>query len=216
MTDSYSAISRMDTRLTQAQSAQIIAAADRLSRLHETELDKEQVKQILQDLNLSSDFLEDAIAQLQKHQLLTQQKQRHKIVISTITIMIFGLITTLAVVYQKQQNKIARIEALQNIVTRQDSTTSVTQFDRQKDPQVFYRVTLKNVPVNDRLIISCRWSDPKNQTVYQSRNQTQDIPRSPWTTFCAVPLTSQSQTGNWKVQMLIEDRLISAQQFVVK
>ncbi|MBW4528348.1 MAG: DUF3859 domain-containing protein [Phormidium tanganyikae FI6-MK23] len=202
--------------LTQNQLAQIVAEVDRFSQQDDAELDDAQIKQILENLNLPSNLLEDAIAQLRKRQSLAQQQQRHKIVISTIAIMIAGLITTIAVVYQKQQNKIDRISAIQDNVTLQNPVKSVTQFDRQKDTQIFYRVTLKNAPINDRLIISCRWTDSTGQTVHQSRSQTQEITRSPWTTFCNAPLTPQSQIGTWKVRMSVEERSISDRTFVVK
>ncbi|MBD1858201.1 MULTISPECIES: DUF3859 domain-containing protein [Leptolyngbya] len=206
----------MDTRLTQAQLSQVIAEIDRLSQLRDNELDREQVKQILQELNLPDDLLDDAIVQLRRREALAQQNQRHKIVISTIAIMIVGLIATVAVVQQKQHNKIARIAAIQDIVTLKDSTNSVTQFDRTKDAQVFYRVTLKNPPINDRLAVSCDWLDSTGERIHQSRFQTQEITRSPWTTFCFAPLSPQSKPGNWTVKMSIAERPISEETFVVK
>ncbi len=202
--------------LTQDQLDQIVAEVDRLSQQDDTELDDERVKQILQNLNLPNDLLEDAIARLHQRQFVAQRQQRHRIVISTIAIMIVGLITTIAVVYQKQQNKIARIEAIQDSVTLQDLAKPVAQFDRQKDAKILYRVTLKNAPINDQLMISCRWNDPTSQTVYQSRYQTQSIDRSPWTTFCNAPLTPQSQPGAWNVKMSVEERPISDRTFIVK
>lgn len=206
----------MDTRLTQAQLSQVVAEVDRLSQIREAELDREQVQQILQELNLPSDLLDDAIVQIRRREALDQQQQRHKIVISTIAIMIAGLIATFAVVSQKQHNRMARIAALQDSTTLPDSANSVTQFDRQKNAQVFYRVTLKNAPINDRLSVSCSWIDPTGQTVHQSRYQTQEITRSPWTTFCYAPLTPQSNAGTWTVKMSIAERPISEQTFVVK
>jgi hypothetical protein len=206
----------MDTRLTQAQLSQVVAEVDRLSQIRDEELDRDQVKQILQELNLPDDLLDDAIVQLHRREALAQQKQRHRIVISTIAIMIVGLIATFAFVHQKQQNKIARIASIQDIVTLKDSANSVAQFDRRKDAQVFYRVTLKNPPIRDRLSVSCNWIDSTGQTVHQSRYQTQEITRSPWTTFCYAPLTPQSNPGTWTVKMLIAERPISEQTFVVK
>lgn len=206
----------MDTRLTQAQLSQVVAEVDRLSQIRDAELDREQVKQILQELNLPDDLLDDALVQIRRREALAQQKQRHKIVISTLIIMVVGLMAMLAIVHQKQQNRIAQIAAIQDIVTLKNSANSVAQFDRQKDVQVFYRVTLKNPPVNDHLSVSCNWIDPTGQTVHQSRYQTQEITRSPWTTFCYAPLTPQSNPGTWTVKMSIAERPISEQTFVVK
>jgi hypothetical protein len=206
----------MDTRLTQAQLSQVVAEVDRLSQVREAELDQHEVKQILRELNLPDDLLDDAIVQLRRREALDQQKQRHKIVISTIVIMIAGLIATVAVVQYKQQNKIAQITAIQDITTLDNSANPAQQFDRQKDSQIYYRVTLKNPPINDRLTVSCNWTDSTGQMVHRSRYQTQEITRSPWTTYCLAPLTPQSNPGNWTVKMSIENRHISDQTFVVK
>ena len=53
----------METRLTQAQLAQVVAEIDKLSRQRESELAPDQVREILRELNLPDELLEDAIAQ---------------------------------------------------------------------------------------------------------------------------------------------------------
>lgn len=50
----------MEDRLTQAQLSQVVTEVEQLWRRREAELDSEQVKEILQELNLPSDLLEDA------------------------------------------------------------------------------------------------------------------------------------------------------------
>jgi hypothetical protein len=202
--------------LTKAQLTQLAAEADRVFQRDDIQLDDEQVKQILQKLDLPHSLSDEAIAHLRQRQLLRQRQQRHKIVLSTIAIMVFGIVTTIAVVYQKHQTKMDQVEALQAKVTQQDSAEPIAQFDRQKDSEMLYRVTLKNVPVNDRPRITCLWSDPTDQIVYQSRYQTGNVAQSTWTTSCKAPLTPEAQAGTWSVRMLIEERPISDQTFVVK
>lgn len=213
MTDSYLPVLRMAT-LTEAQLDQIVAEIDRLQ--DDGELDDYQIKEVLQKLDLPSDLLETAIAQVHHRRLLLQKEQRRKIVLSTIAIMIAGLTTTIAVVHQKQQNRLARIGAIQHIVTLESSAKPVKQFDRQKDQQVLYRVTLKNAPIDARLRIHCQWRDSTGQLVHQSRNQTEEISRSPWVATCSTPLTPQSQAGKWSVKMSVEERSISDRTFTVK
>ncbi|MBE9014006.1 DUF3859 domain-containing protein [Pseudanabaenaceae cyanobacterium LEGE 13415] len=200
--------------LTEAQLDQIVTEIDRLQ--DDAELNDYQIKEVLQKLDLPNDRLEDAIAQIHHRRLLLQKQQRHKIVLSTIVMMTAGLTLTIAVVYQKQQNRIARIAPLQDSVTLESSANSVKQFDRQKDQQIFYRVTLKNAPISDRLIVSCQWRDSTGQIVHQSRYQTQEISRSPWVVTCSTPLTPQSQAGTWNVKMSVEERTMSDRTFTVK
>lgn len=200
--------------LTLAQLDQVIAELDR--RQDDAEFNDYQIKQILEKLDLPSDRLESTIAQIHERRLLLQKQQRRKIVFSTIAIMIAGLTTTIAVVYEKQQNRMARIAAIQDIVTLESSAKPVTQFDRAKNQQMFYRVTLKDVPISAQVRVSCQWTDSTGQIVYQSRYQTEEINRSPWVVACSAPLTPQSQTGTWTVKMSVEERSISDQTFSVK
>lgn len=200
--------------LTEAQLDQIVAEIDRLQ--DDTEFEDYQIKEILQTLNLPNDLLEAAIAQVHYRRLLLQKQQRRKIVLSTIAMMIAGLTTTITVVYQKQQNRLDRIAAIQNIVTLESSAKPVKQIDRQKDQQVFYRVTLKNVPINERLRVRCQWRDSTGQLVHQSRQQTEEISRSPWVVTCNAPLTAPSQPGTWNVKMSVEERSLIDRSFIVK
>ena len=61
----------MSDRLTDEQLGKIVAEASRLSQ--QNELDTEQVKQVLTELNLSPDLLDDAMVQLQRREALAVQ-----------------------------------------------------------------------------------------------------------------------------------------------
>ncbi len=51
----------MEQRLTQSQLTQIVAEVERLSQRQQEELDTEEIREILQELNLQPELLEDAI-----------------------------------------------------------------------------------------------------------------------------------------------------------
>jgi len=53
----------MERKLTQTQLEQIIAEVQRLSEQQEAELDLEQVRDILRELNLPPELLEEAMVQ---------------------------------------------------------------------------------------------------------------------------------------------------------
>lgn len=84
----------MEERLTQAQLEQLIAEVQQLEQRHEAELDTEQVREILRELNLAPEFLEDAMVQLRRREALAvQQKQRHLLiagVVGAIAFLLFG------------------------------------------------------------------------------------------------------------------------------
>jgi len=56
----------MENRLTQTQLTQIVAEVERLSNLRQSELDSEEVKEILQELRLPPELLNEALIQLRR------------------------------------------------------------------------------------------------------------------------------------------------------
>src|SRR4028118_1364989 len=68
----------MENRLTQTQLTQIVAEVERLSNLRQSELDSEEVKEILQELSLPPELLNEALIQLQRREALAQQQRRNR------------------------------------------------------------------------------------------------------------------------------------------
>src|SRR4028118_954921 len=107
----------MNNRLSESELAQVIAEVGQLSQRREAELDREQVKQILQELNLPDDLLDDALMQLRRRQALeVQQRRNRRIAVGVVGILV-GAIATTTVFIQQQQQAIARISTYQSRIT---------------------------------------------------------------------------------------------------
>lgn len=206
----------MDTPLTQTQFTQLVAEVGQLSRQRKGELSSEQVRQILLQLNLSDDLLDEAIVQLNRRKALLRRQKRNWLIGGVIAVTLTGGIATTALLHQQYQQQIARISVLQNRITLANSKIDAGQIDRQNKPKVFYRVTLQDTPLGNRLSPTCEWIDPSGQTVLQSTYQTQLIEKSVWTTYCFYQLKANTSPGTWQVQMSLEGRSLSRQTFVVK
>lgn len=205
----------MDTRITQTQLAQVVAEVGQ-SKQRDKELSL-QVKQVLQELNLPDDLLDDALVQLTRRKALIRQQKRIWLIGSAIATTLIGATAAAMIFHQQYQQEIARIAVTQNRVTlTKNSQTNIGEIDRQKNSQVFYQVTLKDVPLGDRLGLTCDWINPTGQVVQQSNYQTQPIEKSSWTTYCFYRLDRRSAVGVWQVQMSLEGRFLSRQTFVVK
>jgi hypothetical protein len=87
---------------------------------------------------------------------------------------------------------------------------------RQGNPEVAYRVTLKDAPVGEKLQLSCDWLDPSRQLVRQNHYETLAITTAKWDTHCRYQLQPNAPTGNWTVQMKLGDRALGEAQFEVK
>lgn len=209
----------MNDRLTEAQMAQVVAEVERLSQRREAEYNPEQVKEILQELNLPPELLEDAMVQLRRKEALEVQKRRNRWIIGGVVVALVGAIATTSILLQNQrsvENAIANVSASGSRITLAQASDNLSVIDRQSSPKVFYRVTLQNAPLGEKLSLACNWIDPSGNIAHQSRYQTREIDKSVWPTYCYHQLNSGSPAGTWKVQILLGNRTLSNSRFDVR
>ena len=207
----------MENRLTQTQLKQIVAEVERLSNLREAELSSEEVTQILQELSLPPELLNEALIQLQRREALAQQQRRNRWIVGGLAAAAVGAIAITGFYIQQNGQAIDRVSIQQNRITSvQDDGGNLTVISRQKNPEIFYRVTLKDAPIGKKLSLSCDWIDPGGQVVKQNRYQTREIDKPIWNTQCRYQIGNAAATGNWQVKMFLENRAIGSTSFQVK
>lgn len=207
----------MNERLTQTQLAEVIAEIEQLSQRRDAELNREEVKEILQELNLSPDLLDDALVQINRKQALKVQQRRNRLITGGVVAVLVGAIALGTLFFQNRQQTFARVSTSGSRITlAQDKGSNLTTIDRQMSPKVYYRVTLNEVPVGEKLSLTCDWIDPSGKVVHQSRYQTREVDKSVWQTNCFYQLGTGMSAGNWKVQMSLDGRIISSTSFTVK
>ena len=206
----------MNQRLTQEQLNQIIAEVQGLQLRQEAELDQQQVKEILQDLNLPPELLDEALIQVRRKQALEVQQRRNKLItFGVVAAVIIGIGST--VFFNQQQGSLlANVSAQQDKITLESNNENLKNISRQTNSELFYRVTLKNAPIGKKLALSCNWIDPTGQIVKQNNYQTREVKTSIWDTFCRYSINSNAPVGNWKVEMFLEGRKISEETFMVQ
>ncbi|MEA5549872.1 DUF3859 domain-containing protein [Anabaena cylindrica UHCC 0172] len=205
----------MNQRLTQEQLNQIIAEVQGLQSRRETELDQQQVREILQDLNLAPELLDEALIQLRRRQALEVQQRRNKLIIFGVVAAVIVIIASTIFFNQQQTSLLANVSAQQDRITLADNTNLKT-ISRQTNPEVFYRVALKDAPIGNKLSLACNWINPSGQIVKQNKYQTREVKTSVWDTYCRYTINSAAPVGNWQVEMFLEGRKISDETFVVK
>ena len=207
----------MTQRLTQEQLSQIVTEVEGLQLRREAELDQQQVREILQELNLPPELLDEALIQLNRRQALEVQQRRNRWIISGVVAVLVILGASTIFFMQQQSSTLSRVSAQQDRITlTQDNGGDLKTVSRQTNPEVFYRVTLKDAPLGKKLALSCNWIDPSGQIVKQNTYQTREINTSVWDTQCRYTINPAATVGNWKVQMLLEGRQISDETFEVK
>jgi hypothetical protein len=206
----------MNQPLNQEQLNQIIAEVQGLQLRQEAELNQQQVKEILQDLNLPPELLDEALIQVRRKQALQVQQSRHKLIglgVAAAVIMSIGLTVFF---HQQKSSLLANVSAQQDKITLKSNNENLKNISRQANSELVYRVTLKDAPIGKKLNFSCDWIDPNGQVVKQNNYQTREIKTSVWDTFCRYSINPTTPVGNWQVQMLLEGRKISEATFVVQ
>src|SRR4028118_1368813 len=206
----------MENRLTQTQLTQIVAEVERLSNLRQSELDSEEVKEILLELRLPPELLNEALIQLQRREALAQQQRRNRWIAAGLAAAAAGAIALTGFYIQQNRQAIDRVSIQQNRITSvQDDGGNLTVISRKNNPEIFYRTTLKDAPIGKKLSLSCDWIDPSGQVVKQNRYQTREIDKPIWNTQCRYQIGTAA-TGNWQVKMFVESRAIGSASFEVK
>ncbi|MEH2264584.1 DUF3859 domain-containing protein [Nostoc sp.] len=207
----------MTQRLTQEQLSQIVTEVEGLQVRREAELDQQQVREILQELNLPPELLDEALIQLNRRQALEVQQRRNRWIASGVVALLIILSASTIFFIGQQNSALSRVSAQQDRITLvQNTGGDLKTISRQTNPEVFYRVTLKDAPLGKKLALSCNWVDPSGQIVKQNKYQTREINTSVWDTQCRYTINPAATVGNWQVQMFVEGRQISDETFEVK
>ncbi|MFM9266493.1 DUF3859 domain-containing protein [Tychonema sp. BBK16] len=207
----------METRLTQAQLAQVVAEIDKLSQQRESELAPDQVREILRDLNLPDELLEDAIAQMHRREALEKEQRRNKWIAIASTVAVVSAIAIGILFSQNRQQQNAQVASTEDRISlSKKGGDSLSQVNRQINARVYYQVTLKNAPIGNQLALQCDWINPNAQIVHQNSYKTRTIETAVWNTNCFYDLGSAAQPGNWEVRMSVDGRAIGSEPFVVK
>lgn len=207
----------MNNRLTQAQLSQIVGEVERLSQRRDDELDPEQVKQILQELNLPPELLDEALIQIRRREALAVRQRRNRWIAGGAIASVLVAIAGTTVFIQQNQQAIQNVSTTQSQITlTKDGSSSIGEVNRQVSPLIYYRVTLKDAPISKKLSLSCNWIDPSGRVVHQNRWETQTIDKAVWPTHCRYQFSPAVAPGNWKVQMFLGGRTLSTTSFTVK
>lgn len=206
----------MNQSLNQEQLNQIIAEVQTLQLRQAAELDHQQVREILQDLNLPPELLDEALIQIRRKQALEVQERRHKLIGLGVAATVIIAIGLTVFFHQQKSSLLANVSAQQDKITLKSNNEILENISRQANSEIVYRVTLKDAPIGKKLNLSCDWIDPNGQVVKQNNYQTSEIKTSVWDTFCRYAINPTTPVGNWQVQMFLEGRKISQATFVVQ
>jgi hypothetical protein len=204
----------MEQRLTTQQLDSIVGEVGRLANRQQAELNRSQVLEILQELNLPPELLDEAMIQVQRKEALAKERKRNMgIAIASITALVM-LVAGTSLFFHNKAATISKINVSQDRITLvQDGGENLNPVN--KGSEIVYRVTLNDAPIGEKLNLTCNWLDPAGKIAHTNRYETKNITTSVWNTACRYQIPSGAATGAWKVQMLVGDRLLKQAPFMV-
>jgi hypothetical protein len=204
----------MEQRLTTQQLEQIVGEVGRLANRQQAELDRSQVLDILQELNLPPELLDDAMIQVQRKEALAKERKRNTgIAIGSIAALVI-LVAGTSLFFQHKAATIAKINVSQDRITLvKDGGENLNPVN--KGSEVVYRVTLNDAPIGDKLNLTCNWLDSTGTIAHTNHYETKNITTAVWNTSCRYQIPSGASSGAWKVQIITGDRLLKQSPFDV-
>jgi len=97
-----------------------------------------------------------------------------------------------------------------------DDGGNLPYVDRTLQPDVYFRVTLKDAPVGRRLPLSCAWLDPAGGLAHQNVYTTLEVTKPVWETHCHWLIGTAAAPGTWKVELSNEGRVLLTHPFEVR
>lgn len=210
----------MQKRLTPKQVSQIVAEVERLSQRRQSEIEIEELQQILEELNLPDDLLDEAMTQVYRKQALDNQKKRNRWIIGGVVTVVLSAGAAIFFVQQQYYSALERISVSDSrIGFKRNDPAAVKEINRQNSPEVFYNVTLENATVGKQLKLGCNWLDPNRQIAHQNSWKTKTITKKVWNTHCRYQFKENDPTGRWIVQITLGDmgdKVIQGKEFILK
>jgi len=122
------------------------------------------------------------------------------------------------IIYLNRHNEaLDRVVATAGRLTLEnDKGEDLKRVDRRGLPDVWYRVTLEEVPRDTQLSLTCEWVAPDGRVVHTNRYQTNTIDKDIWPTHAHHRLSSESPTGTWTVRLLLKGRELHSKTFEVR
>jgi hypothetical protein len=210
----------MEDKLTQEQMRQLVGEVERLSQRRNEELNREQVEEILNELNLPTELVDEAMMQLRRRSAQEVEEKRKKWigagVLGAAAVALVGGSVWFFNNQQQLTGVYANSEQSTLTVESGGGREAIATVNRLENPQVSYRVILQGAPLGQKLSLGCDWINPQGQVAYQNRYETKTIDKKVWPTQCKYRFNNGSPAGTWEVRMFLGDRLVSQTQFVVK
>ena len=222
----------MSKQLNDTEVARVVAEVTRQAQTRNLQqhqvLERQHVIDILQELNLPTDLLDPAMKELerrdteaamqrQQDEALRARRRRKFLIISAVLALVLVVVLFGGMWMRQRSQAFSAITATApgRITLATDDGGNLTTIQRD-GAELVYRVTLDRVPLSENLSLRCNWIAPDGRIAKTNAWQTKSTDKTVWPTSCRNVLGTAVEPGNWRVEMLLDDRVISQTGFRVE
>lgn len=204
----------MQDKLSEKELVRLVEVVSQLDEERKQMLDRNQLAQILRDLNMSDDLLDEAMVRLEQGKLTAQRKRKTISIAAVIAACVIAAAAALMFSTTSYNNQLAQITSSETRIT----SMSEANADLSAVPAgtgVIANVTLQNVPQGARIPLHARWIQPDGTVYHESSWQTKPADKRTWQTHAKADIRPSAPKGDWSVQFVIGDRVVATKKFVV-
>lgn len=201
-------------KIAERDMLRLVEEVSKLDSERQQMLDKSQVAKILDDLNLPSDLLNEALERLEYKKARERRQKAFKLNSTVVAIAAVAIGIAYGYINATQVHQYDKISASDARITiSADSAEALASV--KPGGTIFVHTVLHNVPVHKQLPLHAKWFTPDGNLFHENDWQTRDTTSSTWDTHAKVVIPDGAPSGKWMVQISVAGREVISKIFNV-
>ena len=202
-------------KIAEKDMIRLVEEVSKLDSERQQMLDKSQVSKILNELNLPSELLDEALERLDAKKAKAKTTNL-AIIAGVVGLLIAGaaafIVVTSATNTANEINSITASHAHMTLSANSAEALATVS----PGGTVFVNTTLNNVPLNKKLHLHAKWFRPDGSIFHENDWYTRETTSSTWDTHAKTVIPSDAPSGKWMVQISTGGRELISKIFEVK
>lgn len=206
----------MADKLDEREIVRLVAEVSKLEQEKQQLVTRDQVADILRELNLSDSLLDEAMVRLRKRDAATKKGIKMALITLAVAAVIGGGATMMYLGNQNMVKQLAAVSADQvEIKVKSAHASPVTEIQAD-DENIYVSLILHDVPLNESLPLHATWQRPDGSIYHENNWHTKQTSTRTWDTHAKCEIDKNAPLGTWLVKIFLADRLVATKEFVVK
>lgn len=202
----------MNPKIDPKELPDIVEEAARIEQREE--LDTEDARDVLRELDLSPKHLEEARAAVATRREEAKERKTRVLTAVGVVLVVAAIAGGLALRSSTHTASMAAMTASHQ--TLKVGSEPMTSVSRKAKPELMFEVALSHAPRGEALDLTCSWSGPGGDVRRENHWKTKSVETDTWLTHCRNSFGSADPAGEWSVTMKQDARTLATQTFRVE